>query len=176
MLAICDAIDGWVRRLATAAAVLVVAIALVQISVSVLRYFYSYALIGMQELVLSMNVMLVSAAICYALLRDVHTRVDIFTQNLRVQGRIKVELALVVVLLLPTTIFLAGITWPYVWSAWATREGSRNVGGLGGIYIIKSFLLLMALTLSAQALSIVVRSLLVREWPYPQASGESADC
>src|SRR5262245_43474509 len=102
MLAICDAIDAWVRRLATAAAALIVVVALVQIAISVLRYFYSFTLIAMQELVPSLNVALVSASVCYALLRDVHTRVDILTQDLREQSRIRLELGLVVVLLLPT--------------------------------------------------------------------------
>jgi TRAP-type mannitol/chloroaromatic compound transport system permease small subunit len=171
----CDAIDAWVRRLAVAAAALIVVVAFVQIGISVLRYFYSFTLIAVQELVPSLNVTLVSASICYALLRDAHTRVDIFTQNLTERGRVRLELGLVLLLLVPTALFLAEVLFSYVGRAWTTLEGSRNVGGLGGVYIVKTFLLLMAVTLSAQALSIVMRIVVSRRSPYVGAATEHAE-
>ena len=104
MLIICNWIDAFVRRLGTAAAFLIVLVALVQVAVSILRYFYSYALIVMQELIFSLNVVLVSASICYAVLRDVHTRVDILTERLQEAERIRAELVLVTCLLWPTSL------------------------------------------------------------------------
>jgi TRAP-type mannitol/chloroaromatic compound transport system permease small subunit len=175
LLALCDRLDDAIGRLATAAATLIVMIAAIQIAVSMLRTFYSYAPLTLQELIPNLNVVLVSVSICYGVLRDVHTRVDILTEGLRRETRVRFELVLVVALLWPSAFFLAFAVAPYVIQSWASLEGSRNVGGLGGTYIIKSFLLVMSAVLALQAVSIVVRILLLRRWPYLNASPEPAE-
>jgi TRAP-type mannitol/chloroaromatic compound transport system permease small subunit len=175
MLKLCDAVDRFVRWQAMGAACLIALIALVQVVISVLRYFYSYAPITIQELIPSLNVALVSASISYAILRDVHTRVDILTERIRQSQRVGFELALVLCLLCPTVLFLVHAFMPYVAQSWASLEGSRNVGGLGGIYVVKSFLLAMSVTLVLQAVSFVVRILMLRQWPYPHAASERAE-
>jgi len=169
MLSICDGIDRVVRWLATVAASLIVVVALTQVIASILRYFYSYAPIMLQELIPSLNVILVGISICYAVLRDVHTRVDILTAHLGDAAHVRVELVLVICLLCPATFLLLYMFIPYVAQSWASLEGSRNVGGLGGAYIVKSFLLVMSAILLMQAASIVVRLLVLRRWPYPDA-------
>jgi len=175
VLTLCDLLDNGIGRLATGAAFLIVLIAAIQIAVSILRTFYSYAPLTLQELIPNLNVALVSVSICYGALRDVHTRVDIFTERLRNGLRVSIELVLVVCLLWPTAAFLSIVVAPYVLQSWASLEGSRNVGGLGGIYIVKSFLLLMSVLLVMQAVSAVVRILLLRRWPYLNAALEPAE-
>lgn len=175
MLRLCDGVDRFVQWQAMGAACLIALIALVQVVISVLRYFYSYAPIMIQELIPSLNVALVSVSISYAVLRDVHTRVDILTERLRQSRRVGVELALVLCLFWPTVFFLVYAFMPYVAQSWASFEGSRNVGGLGGAYIVKSFLLAMSVTLAFQGVSLVVRILMLRQWPYPRAASERAE-
>jgi TRAP-type mannitol/chloroaromatic compound transport system permease small subunit len=175
LLTLCDRLDDGVGRLATAAAFLIVLIAAIQIAVSMLRTFYSYAPLTPQELIPNLNVVLVSVSICYGVLRDVHTRVDIFTERLRNGLRLRIELVLVVCLLWPTAAFLSFAVAPYALQSWASLEGSRNVGGLGGTYIVKTFLLVMSGLLVLQAVSVVVRILLLRRWPYLNASPEPAE-
>src|SRR5215510_8479327 len=135
LLSLCDRLDDGIARLATAAASLIVLIAAVQIAVSILRTFYSYAPLTLQELIPNLNVVLVAISICYGVLRDVHTRVDILTERLRDDTRVRIELLLVVCLLWPCAFFLALVVAPYVIQSWISLEGSRNVGGLGGVYI-----------------------------------------
>jgi TRAP-type mannitol/chloroaromatic compound transport system permease small subunit len=175
MLRICDSIDDLVGRLAIAAAYLIVAIAAIQIAASILRTFYSFAPLILQELIPSLNVVLVSVSICYGVLRDVHTRVDILTEKMADSRRVQFELVLVICLLWPTVLFLAIVLLPYVVQSWASLEGSRNVGGLGGVYVLKSSLMLMAVLLVAQAISIVVRIVVLKRWPHLNAATGPAE-
>jgi TRAP-type mannitol/chloroaromatic compound transport system permease small subunit len=45
--------------------------------------------------------------------------------------------------------------------SWGLREGSANVGGLPGLYVLKSFLLVFVAVVGLQALAMVGRSLLI---------------
>jgi TRAP-type mannitol/chloroaromatic compound transport system permease small subunit len=170
MLRLCDALDVTIKKAAGAAAYLIVVIAVVQITVSSLRYFFSVGSILLQELILNLNVVLVSLSICYGVLRNIHTRVDLLGNRQSEAHRLTVELACILGFMVPAVVFLTWALLPYVAQAWSTLEGSRNVGGLGGIYIIKSFLVLMSGLLILQALALLVRILLRKQWPYPQAA------
>lgn len=175
MLALSGAMDAAIKKAAGAAAYLILLIALIQIAVSVVRYFFSIGSILLQEMILNLNVILVSLSICYGVLRDIHTRVDIFKDRQSEGLRLAVELACILGFMLPSAAFLAWALLPYVVQSWASTEGSRNVGGMGGIYIIKSFVLLMSGFLTLQALALVVRIAVQRRWPYPHAADGPVD-
>jgi TRAP-type mannitol/chloroaromatic compound transport system permease small subunit len=169
MLHLLDLFDAAMRRLGVVAGYLVLAIGAIQVCGSVVRYFFSLGSILLQELILNLNVVAVALAICFGVLRNVHTRVDLFNER-RSAGRAAVIEALAVALfLLPSAAFLVAALGPYVAQSWASLEGSRNVGGLGGIYLVKGILLVMAALLVMQAFAILVR-LVLRTQPYPSGA------
>ena len=51
--------------------------------------------------------------------------------------------------------------WPYVARSWSLHEGSANVGGLPGLYVLKSFLLVFAAVVGLQAVAMFLRGALV---------------
>jgi len=52
------------------------------------------------------------------------------------------------------------VSWPYVTTAWEVQESSREAGGLPGIYLIKTLILLMAGLLIIQASALSLRAIL----------------
>jgi TRAP-type mannitol/chloroaromatic compound transport system permease small subunit len=174
MLQLLDLLDATMRRLGLVAGYLVLAIGTIQVCGSVVRYFFSFGSILLQELILSLNVVAVALAICFGVLRNVHTRVDLFNESRSVGRAAVIEAIAVAVFLLPSSAFLVAALGPYVAQSWATLEGSRNVGGLGGIYLVKGILLVMAALLVIQALAILVR-LVLRTQPYPDGAQGPAE-
>ncbi|NVO17490.1 MAG: permease [Rhodoplanes sp.] len=171
----CDAIDAAVQRAGLLAGHLVLAIAAIQVCVSLMRYFFSYGSILLQEAILNLNVVVVALAVCFGVLRNVHTRVDIVGAGWSDSAGAAWEALGALVLLLPTAVFLVLATTPYATQAWATLEGSRNVGGLGGIYLVKSVLLLMAVVLVLQAVAVLIRVAVLRTDPYPHGAEGPVD-
>ncbi len=58
-------------------------------------------------------------------------------------------------------IFIGWGSMEFVSESWRIGEGSTDSGGLGGVYLLKSLLPLMALSVSLQAIAEMLRSLLV---------------
>jgi TRAP-type mannitol/chloroaromatic compound transport system permease small subunit len=174
MLQLLDVFDAAMRRLGVVAGYLVLAIGAIQVCGSVVRYFFSLGSILLQELILNLNVVAVALAICFGVLRNVHTRVDLLNES-RSAGRAAIIEAIAIALfLLPSAAFLVAALGPYVAQSWANLEGSRNVGGLGGTYLVKGILLVMAALLVVQALAILVR-LALRTEPYPDRAQGPAE-
>ena len=88
-------------------------------------------------------------------------RVDIIYQRLSHRGRAWVELGGVVFLLVPLMGFILWVGWDYVAQSWALREGSQETGGLGGVYLLKTAILVMPLLMLVQGLAQALRSVLV---------------
>jgi TRAP-type mannitol/chloroaromatic compound transport system permease small subunit len=59
------------------------------------------------------------------------------------------------IFLAPFSIFLIVIGWDYVAASWATKEGSREAGGLPLVYLLKSLILIMPALLLIQSYSTV---------------------
>ena len=90
-----------------------------------------------------------------------HVRVDIFYQRFGARGQALVNLFGSLFLLLPVTGFIFWISWEYVAASWAVWEGSREAGGLPGVFLLKTLLPLMAINLLLQGLAETLRSALV---------------
>ena len=56
-------------------------------------------------------------------------------------------------------LFISWISWEYIVDSWSVLEGSREAGGLPGIFILKSLILVMTSLLSLQALTQVARNI-----------------
>ena len=54
-------------------------------------------------------------------------------------------------------------TWglPYVQRAWSFYEASQNIGGMPGLFVLKSFILVFAVLLALQGIAMIARAILV---------------
>lgn len=88
-----------------------------------------------------------------------YVRVDIFYQRCSSKGRAWVDLFGTLFLLLPVCLFIFTISWDYVAQSCSLQEGSREAGGLDGVYLFKSLILIMAALMLLQGMSMIIRSL-----------------
>ena len=125
----------------------------------VLRYGFNIGWIAMQESVLYLHGTVFMLGAAYTLKVDGHVRVDIFYQNFSIKGKALVNLLGALFLLLPVCIFIFYISFDYVATSWRIIEKSSEAGGLPFVYLSKSLLLLMSITLSLQGVSEICRNL-----------------
>lgn len=153
----------WVDALSEAAgrvaAVLAVALVLLVAGLVVARYGAGVGSVAVQEAVLWLHAALFLLGLSFALRHDAHVRVDVFSQRWSPRTRARVEFAAGLLLLLPFCVFIVAMSWDYVASSWAVREGSRDPGGLPGWYLLKSLLPLSAALLLLQGLALTLRAL-----------------
>jgi len=131
---------------------------LVTFAVVLLRYLFDVGWIAMQESVTFMHGVVFMLGAAYTLQRDGHVRVDIVYRRFGPRGRALVDLLGTLLLLLPTAGFIVWIGWAYVVESWRVMEGSREAGGLPGVFLLKTLVLLMPALLILQGLAWAIRS------------------
>lgn len=148
---------------------LTLAMVIVMFSIVVLRYGFNVGWIAMQESVLYFHGFVFMLGAAYTLKADGHVRVDIFYHNFSEKKQAWVNLLGGIFLLFPVCLFIFFISWEYVGNSWQIMEKSSEAGGLPFVYLSKSFILLMAFTLSAQGLAEIFRNILFLRDPkeYP---------
>ena len=129
--------------------------------VVVMRYVFDAGLIWLQESVIWMHACVFMLGASYTLRHEEHVRVDVFYRGMSERRRAWVDAVGVIVFLLPFCAFLAIKAWDFVAASWAIREVSRESGGLRYplIPLMKTFILLMPLTVSLQGLSLLLQSI-----------------
>jgi TRAP-type mannitol/chloroaromatic compound transport system permease small subunit len=140
---------------------LALGIVVVCFTVVVQRYAFGVSHLWMQDLYVWLSGAMFTAVAGFALLRDDHVRVDIFYRPARMRTRALVDLFGTVLFLLPFTAVVAVYSIPFVRRAWSYAEGSANVGGMPGLYILKTFILAFAALLALQGIAMICRSVLV---------------
>ena len=155
----------WARRLdgiALAAgglvAWLVIAMTVTQVALVLGRAMFGFGSLQLSEAVIYANAVFVGVGVAYALSRDGHTRIDVLRVKMNDIGRARVDFWACLVLLLPTIIVLIWASLPYVIRAWQTLEGSRSVGGMQGVFLFKSMLIVMPALLVLPGLAMFLRS------------------
>ena len=125
----------------------------------VLRYGFNIGSIAVQESITYMHGLVFMLAIAHTLRINGHVRVDILYQRWGKKGQAIVNLLGSIFLLLPVCAFITYISWDYVSSSWSYYEGSREAGGLEGVFLLKSLIPLMAFLLFLQGLSEAMKSI-----------------
>jgi TRAP-type mannitol/chloroaromatic compound transport system permease small subunit len=136
-------------------------IVLVCFSVVTLRYVFSIGFVWMQDLYVWMNGIMFTGVAGYVLLKEGHVRVDIFYRPWDLRRKAIVDLIGTVVFLLPFTCVVTIYSWAYVARSWRFGETSGNIGGLPGLYILKSFIIVFAVVVALQGVAMALRSILV---------------
>lgn len=154
-------IGGLNRLIGHTLAWLSLAMVLICFTVVVQRYAFSVTTLWMQDLYVWLNGAMFTAVAGFALLRDDHVRVDIFYRPAKIRTKAIIDLIGVVFFLLPFCWVVYAYSWNYIARSWLLREGSSNVGGMPGLYILKSFILVFVVLVALQGIAMIARSILV---------------
>jgi TRAP-type mannitol/chloroaromatic compound transport system permease small subunit len=119
----------------------------------VLRYGFNQGWIWLQESVTYLHAMVFMVAAAWAFQTDDHVRVDIFYRDKSSRYKNRVNLAGILLFVIPFSLFLLFIGWDYVAASWATLESSREAGGLPLVFLLKSLILIMPALLLLQSWS-----------------------
>ena len=89
---------------------------------------------------------------------DGHVRVDIFYRNMSQRKKYLVNILGNLAFLIPLCVFILIISNDYVLESWRIKEKSVDSDGLAYVYILKSLIPLLALTLLVQTLADTYKS------------------
>jgi len=127
----------------------------------IMRYLFNIGSVALQESLLYMHSLIFLMGAAWTLQKDGHVRVDIFYRPMSPKGKAWINALGTLLLLIPTCIFLFWISWQYVASSWSYFEGSRESGGINGVFLLKSLLLVMPVLMILQGLGNLLYSMLV---------------
>ena len=136
-------------------------IVLICFTVVVMRYVFRIGSVPMQDLYIWLNGAMFMGIAGYALMKDSHVRVDIFYREARTRTKAIVDMIGSVCFVGPFLWTVAWWGWPYVARSWSLEESSPNMGGLPGLFILKSFILVFVAAVGLQALAMFLRGVLV---------------
>ncbi|MGB5623993.1 MAG: TRAP transporter small permease subunit [Gammaproteobacteria bacterium] len=162
-----DFVDQGVCWLGRAVSWLCLAMVLLTGFVVVLRYLFDQGWIWMQELVTWMHAAVFMLAAAYTLSHDEHVRVDIFYRKFSARGRALVDTAGVMLLLLPTCGWILYTGAGYVSASWGMAEASRETGGMPGLFVLKTLIVITPILLALEGIAFVLRAWLA----LPDVSG-----
>jgi TRAP-type mannitol/chloroaromatic compound transport system permease small subunit len=130
LLAYVRAIDWISERLGIIAAVCVLAAVLISAGNAFVRYGLDYSSNAWLEIQWYLFAVTVMFGASLVLKLNEHVRVDILYGHLKGHGKVYVDLAGLLVFLLPVMGTLAWLSWPLFVSMYVSGETSSNVGGL----------------------------------------------
>lgn len=151
-----DRLNDWIGK---SIAWLTFIMVLTTFLIVVLRYAFDLGWIAMQESVFYMHALVFMLGMAYTLKHNGHVRVDIIYQRCSEKSRAWIDLLGTLMLLMPFCVYVLWSSWQYVDASWSINEGSREAGGLPGLYLIKTIIPVMAGLLILQGFAQVLRSI-----------------
>ena len=162
------ALEGFVRfvdslneRIGRGVAWLTLAMVLITFGVVILRYVYAIGWVWLQESYVWLHGVVFMVGAGYTLLHNGHVRVDVIYRPGSARYKAIVDLLGSLLLLMPLIVLIAIVSYDYVFDSWMRLEESREAGGLPGLFLLKSVLLVFCALLGLQGLSLAARSVLV---------------
>lgn len=134
---------------------------LVCFTVVVQRYFFHTSTLWMQDLYVWVSGAMFTGVAGFALMRDDHVRVDIFYRPASLKRKAMADLFGVVVFLLPFIFVVFHYGWPAVARSWGYYEASGNIGGMPGLFVLKSFIIVFGVLVGLQGIAMALRAILV---------------
>ena len=152
-------IDSLNEKVGRTTAWFVLAMVLIQTIVVIQRYVFGIGSIALQESIVYLHATLFMLASGFTLLHDGHVRVDIIYRRVSPEQRAWINFIGSYLFLFPLLTTLFVLSLPYVQLSWSVREGSAETSGIQAIFLLKSVILVFAILLFLQGISLVVRSL-----------------
>ena len=157
LLRVAGLIDAFNMRLGQLCAWITLFLVIGTAIVVVLRYGFGIGAIALQEAVMYGHALVFMGAAAWTLQRNGHVRVDIFYQKFSSRRQATVDGLGHLLFLLPVCLFIGWNSWDYVSNSWATREGSNESGGLKFVYLQKSIILVLVVSLLLQGISDLIK-------------------
>jgi len=145
------------RFISWATVTMVILVVLVVIT----RYFLGLGSIALQESVTYLHCLVFMMGFAFTLKHDGHVRVDIFYRGFSPRFKAIVNLIGGLLFLIPFCLLIFFTSWDYVIASWVIRETSAENNGLPFIYLLKTLMLLMPVTLLLQGIAEIIRSGLI---------------
>lgn len=142
-------------------AYLTLATVLICATVVIIRYAFETGFIWLQELFIWTHATAFMLGAGFTLMINRHVRVDIVYAGRSQRTQAFLDLLSTIVFLFPWIIVLWYYAWPYVTASWALGEESPQVGGMPGLYLLKSVILGFCALMLLQGLAICARSAIV---------------
>ena len=124
-----------------------------QLAVVILRYVFGMGFIELQDAVAYSFAALVVLGLPVALREDGHVRVDVFRAGQSPVWQRRFDTVGTLVFLLPVYALVIWWVMPDVIFSWSILEGSKETGGLPGMFLVKSTLPLACLLMIVQGLA-----------------------
>lgn len=154
-------ISGINRAVGEVLSWLALACVLVCFTVVVQRYVFNTSTLWVQDIYVWMSGAMFTGVAGFALLRDDHVRVDIFYRPASTRRKAMADLFGVVFFLMPFIYVVLQYAYPAVARSWGYYEGSANIGGMPGLFVLKSFVIVFAVLVGLQGLAMALRAILV---------------
>ena len=126
-------------------------------AIVVLRYGFNYGRVDMQEGVVYLHVFILCLCMGYTMRSEGHVRVDVFYGKLKEKTKAKINLIGDLLFLLPTCAAIIFYSTDYVATSWYSMEKSQEAAGLPLIFVLKTFIPVMAALLFWQGMIWVIR-------------------
>lgn len=148
MLAVSKGLRILLERFGQALILMPLLLILIEFVIVVSLYFFAGETTQLEESLRYINATMFLGAIGGVLLVDGHVRVDIFYEKASARRKAITDAAGILLFVLPLAGFFAWSSWPFIRLSWLSLEGSTETGGLHIVYILKSLLLLLPITLT----------------------------
>ena len=169
---IADQLDRVLDRLGQAISWLNLLMAIIVLVIVVLRYWLSIGSVALQESITYLHAALFMLGISYTLQHNGHVRVDIFYRNFSARRRALVNLAGLIMFLIPTCVLIIVGSWDYVNASWATGERSEESSGIAFVYGLKTLMIIMPSLLIVQGIAGGLRHGLELKLKHPNSDAE----
>lgn len=124
---------------------------LVQLLVVILRSVFSLSFIWLQESTLYLFGAIFLLASAALLLSEGHVRVDVVYTKLSDRRKSLIDLAGLVLFVLPLAILIIWVSWSYVLTSWAQLERSQEPSGIHAVFLLKSLIPAFAVLIALAA-------------------------
>ncbi len=124
-----------------------------------LRYGFDIGSLAIQESVLYLHALVFMLGAAYTFKDDEHVRVDVFYREFSTSKKAWVNIIGGVFLLLPFTLYTAYLSIDYVSASWRVLETSAEPGGLPFVYLLKTLIPMMMVSLIIQGVADIVKNI-----------------
>ncbi len=128
-------------------------------SVVILRYVFGFGAIWMQELYVWTHAIVFLLGSGYTLLHNGHVRIDLIYRTASSRYKAIIDVLGCLIFALPVLYIIFNKSIPMVERSWRVFEKSAEAGGLPGLFLFKSVLLIFCILFGIQFLSSLIKSI-----------------
>jgi len=131
------------------------------ITVVLSRYLLGIGSIAIQESVSYVHAIIFMLGLAFTLQRGGHVRVDIFYREFSARRKALIDMIGATLFLLPFCGLILLGSWDYVMASWSIKETSSETGGIAAVYLLKTLMVIMPVTLGLQGVAQIIESIAV---------------